>query len=547
MARLPDVRAFGERPTPEALPPVLQLSGVGAAERAEQESAISQAKVGAQFTELGDRLALAAERLQARHDALASLRTIRDFREKASNEAMRVSAEDDLTHEDATKNFSTTIRAFMDDGLGKFTGGPDARIRVQEKLENLHFNLVNQIGLASAQATEKNIVSELGGAMNVLAMEVSNDPLSFAAKAHEFSSMVDSLPGSPQFKATQKDLATAMFTEATIRKFLQAGAISDVPGMNNDAMDLLDNPMIARALGEERRTRLLSLVQQASKPDDLVEIGDPTSPTGSHFVPKSQAIGKPGRPRTPTVSIVNEGESALAKALGQKDADIVSQVDRSAGDAITAKADITVMRDAINSGKFIPGAFGPTLQVIARFGERLGISEQIKPLVGDAATADTIEAASKRLGLALADKMSKVTNMSLTFIQDSLPSLMRTPAGNLVILDLMERVTDRDMQIAAIADEMTQGEHPSLRPKDKPSFGQRVRNLEKADPLVAPELRERILSESAKAPKSWKDVLQEQAAPSGYVPPPGHTFLRMEGGRAVIRNDATGETFKAKP
>jgi len=49
----------------------------------------------------------------------------------------------------------------------------------------------------------------------------------------------------------------------------------------------------------------------------LVEIGDPTSPTGSRFVSQRDALGQPGRERKPLVSLGGEQEKAENKEYGK--------------------------------------------------------------------------------------------------------------------------------------------------------------------------------------------------------------------------------------
>jgi hypothetical protein len=344
----------------------------------------------------------------------------------------------------------------------------------------------------------------------------------------------------------------AMMSEDTQRKM--RGRIAEFRAKEDEASraGMRVRAELRGALGREPTDAEVRQKLGLSPSRPLKAIADPTSPTGERWVSEEDAIGKPAPGRAPIVSLTGLGESEFVKQVGKNDADRLKAIENDAQEAFRTKAEVDRMEAAISSGEFTTGVFSEALVFVARLGDRLGVSEDIKAFVGSAATADTLDAASNRIAIAQAQKMSRVTNMSLTFIRDSVPNLMRTPEGNTILLEVMRRTADREIQIAQIADEMTSGETPSLRPKDKPSFFQRVRDLEETDPVITPELRAKIVGTASKAPKSWKEVLKDQLAsgemPKGYTPPKGWTFVRMEGDRPVVKNskgvERIGPAFK---
>ena len=253
----------------------------------------------------------------------------------------------------------------------------------------------------------------------------------------------------------------------------------------------------------------IASVPAGEKPEKLVEIFDDDSPTKTRLVRESEAEGKPGRERTPIISIINQGKDALADALGKKDAERVDSLESNAQTAINALAEIDRMSAAIESGRFITGVFSDFRVFLARFADFVGASEETKELLGDAATSDTLDAAANRLAVEAASNLGRITNMSLQFIRDSLPSLMRTPEGNRILLEVMRRKAEREIQLATLADEYIQ-RFSTLRPKDHKTYFQAVRDLDQEDPIITDELRQRIIEGSKSTAPSFKDLFSKK-------------------------------------
>ena len=230
----------------------------------------------------------------------------------------------------------------------------------------------------------------------------------------------------------------------------------------------------------------------------------------------------------PLISITDQGETALVKELGKLDANRINDLETTAQTAISTKREVARMEAAIESGRFKTGVFADTRQFLARLFDFAGVDvSDVSDLIGDAATADTLDAAAKRLGVEMAQKLGRITNMSLGFIKDSLPSLTRTPEGNKILIEVMDRVADRDLEIASLADTYF-SEFGSLRPKDRKSFFEATRDLEESDPVIDEELRQRIIDGSKNAPAKFADIEgfvdsiaqeEEQTALPDGIPP----------------------------
>lgn len=209
-------------------------------------------------------------------------------------------------------------------------------------------------------------------------------------------------------------------------------------------------------------------------------------------------------PPASLVNINNSQETEFAKTVGEEMGTMVAEIMRSASQGGFQIAQLDRLEAALDSGRFTPGSFGQFRSNLANFADFIGAGEGVKAMVGDAATADTIDAAANQMAIGMAEKMSRVTNMSLTFIRDSLPGLMRTEEGNRIIMEMMRRTVRREQQIADIAQDFVQ--EGTLFPKDKPSFNDRISALDESDPIVGEDLRNRITQGSRQSPSSFAEL-----------------------------------------
>ena len=208
----------------------------------------------------------------------------------------------------------------------------------------------------------------------------------------------------------------------------------------------------------------------------------------------------------PLISISNIGESALAKELGKLDAKTVVETEKIGQTAISTKREVARMSAAIESGRFKTGIFSGARLFLARMFDFVDVDPaEDSDLIGDAATADTLDAASARLGVDMAQKLGRITNMSLKFVVDALPNLTRTPEGNKILIEVMDRVADREIEIARLVNSYI-GEFGSLRPPDRKSFLEASFDLDESDPVIDDALRKRIIEGSKKAPAKFSDI-----------------------------------------
>ena len=217
------------------------------------------------------------------------------------------------------------------------------------------------------------------------------------------------------------------------------------------------------------------------------------------------------------INFPGERESSFQKALGSGDADAFNDIRDNAAKAGGTLRDIAVIQVALESKRFETGILADARQLLGRFLQFTGIdigSEEIQAMIGDPATADTLDSAANRLGIEVAQKMSRVTNFSLQFIKDSLPALTRTPEGNAIIAEIMEEIAQNEIEEARRAENFL-SRHGTLRPSPqelpdgtlvhKRSFFQEEFDFYDENPLISDELKRRITRGTKTAPKSFAD------------------------------------------
>ena len=255
----------------------------------------------------------------------------------------------------------------------------------------------------------------------------------------------------------------------------------------------------------------------------------------------------------------------LAKRLDRKEADRFSEIFRKSSRASSTLNEISIQRLLINEGGFRTGfATGGRVwlaRMIHFFGAEQKLSPGLRAFLGSAPTADAMESNNAKFITDFASEMGRITNMSLRFAQDRFPSLMRTPRGNELILEMMEHAANVKIAHARLIDDFlsdpgNQNENgdPVLRPKGRKSLQQVEREwIESQTEWIPKDLQKRIKDEGDKIAKDknlaggkefWKQILADGAKPKNTMPPDdvvpdslkGSTRLSNAKGNAVFQN-----------
>jgi hypothetical protein len=257
-------------------------------------------------------------------------------------------------------------------------------------------------------------------------------------------------------------------------------------------------PKEAQAVMDAARTQLEQ--QQSAQRAEMLQ--DPA--TGRIVVPQNQAeytrLTQQGYiPKTPVQSqeVIQQrapaGSEEFVRALAKSDADRVTEILERGEAATSNRAALEQIQIAIDTGRFRTGSLGEVRQAVSQFAELIGLQpENIGLGLGDPATADIIDAASKQIGVTIAERMSRLTNMSLRFIEGALPNLTRTPTGNRALIRMLDRLAEREQAVAALTDDYVSRYEAIRGVPGVPSLQQMIRQMDEENPIIDAELRRTI-------------------------------------------------------
>ena len=510
------------------------FTGGGASQLGKGLSAVDES-----IAQFSDKQNAAEDRIKTRQEALDRMKARTEFREHLRDTLQASSSTEDLSDSGVLTAYGEQGRAKFDEILGVHNGRAESRSKLEISMEGDFEEFRDKASGLGVKAGDARTQAQAG--------EVINGLEARAFLGEDTDALIDE--GMDQIRPGS-DLADAMrpgdeinYARSLKQRIVTAKMERLFEAQDTDGIqDAVEDPAVQRALGEKeqrsafrrreairrdrakRSTVVLSegdvLVDEATgeeiasapaeeKPEKLVTIffDDPDAPEGTpktKLVRESDAEGQPGPARGPLVSIIEQGKNRMVEKLGELDAERIIQLEDDAQTAFRVKAEVTRMRAAVESGRFTTGVFSDFRVFLARFADFVGASEKTKELLGDAATSDTLDAATNRLGVEAASKLGRITNMSLQFVKDSLPSLARTPEGNLILMEVMDRTADREIALASLANEFLQ-RHGTLRPEEGRSYFQAVRDLETEDPVITEELRQRIIDGSTQETQTFAE------------------------------------------
>lgn len=303
-------------------------------------------------------------------------------------------------------------------------------------------------------------------------------------------------PKSPMYKATKDILASIPPQDADE---LKAFIIDMLPGAEAGSVAVLSKRLMTdpNSVFDFIRSVSASRAQEATAKNPIL-VGDDKSKTGTTYVAPAKAEGLPGPPRAGVRSPEEEQRVIDIKGLSeaeQKNADVLMT------DVNTAKRIqpfLDAYRAAINTGEFQTGTLAGFREFIGGALEFVGVNKDdldklfpgLGTAIGSPAAAQYMNSLAKRLGTEYAANFSRLTNLSLDFISQSMPNLVNTPDGNKLIIEMFDRAHHRARQVEALYIEYaTKG---TLLPKDGPIFREAVRRLDDVDPMISKDLEERI-------------------------------------------------------
>lgn len=212
-----------------------------------------------------------------------------------------------------------------------------------------------------------------------------------------------------------------------------------------------------------------------------------------------------GGPSVTNINLPQQGQEAFITAVGKQDAERLEQIETRANRSMDQMAELDRIKVALDSGQFTTGAASSFRYGLGQWATLFGMDPSEIPLIGNPVTADTIEASTELIAANLVGDITQNASMRgstalLEMARNAGPQLSRTLEGNAILVEVMQRKAQREIEVASLAQEYVR--MGSFRPEGRPSFMDAIVKLNQEDPIVTEELEERIKSAKDAAPSS---------------------------------------------
>lgn len=248
------------------------------------------------------------------------------------------------------------------------------------------------------------------------------------------------------------------------------------------------------------------------RPGQPVELIVETNPnTGEERIVNAQNLG----PAFVGGETETEESKLLSRSLNKLHEGIIETQEKT---RITDRT-LGLLKASLNTGAFETGFGGETRTYLSQLVEFFGGDPTKFPGLGDAATAENIQAAADQLAIERVGELSRVTNMSIMLTKSAGPSLLRTVRGNKLIVELMIAKNERDKARAIFANEYvakhryTEGPEGNLRSaldkwdKDNPAWsGEDDARVKKIAREGGPTISEALGDISVRLPRFFGEV-----------------------------------------
>lgn len=295
---------------------------------------------------------------------------------------------------------------------------------------------------------------------------------------------------------TQVEPTTEEFAHTFTAEQLRAKAVelAQDPEMDTDQVRLFRD--LARDIEQSNQEKLeLKQVVTTDAEGNRVE----------KWVREEEALGMEAPSGRPVPTADEAKAKAEAEALADQDVKRLEPVHERAETARQMLPQVETYRQLLKTGRFQTGSFAGLRESIGQIGRLVGIDQNTLDAlaglkVGDPAISESMDAISKQMALTFASDVSRLTNMSLELISGAVPSLLKTPEGNEIILEVYETKGQQAIEIQDLAENYI-SQYGTLRPKGKPSFFEEQNKILRRG-LLKPDFEERFL----KAKKAGEGV-----------------------------------------
>lgn len=429
----------------------------------------------------------------------------------------------DIDDEEVQQKFGAQVREIEQKYIGQFNGSQNGLISLTKGMDDALYPFALQMankGFEKAKSRREEYYNET---RNEGLGRIEANPASLDDEISRYDREIRINKGLGESDPLTGDVD--LLSKATREIYTKTAVLSTLKNPTSESVaiaeEMMRDPRYSRSLSPQTRADVASKVLQAmsaiSKREEPITVS-----AGQDIYQKTdegykKVIG--GREQRPLVSISGgRDEKTFEKGMSELDVSEIKNVRASAEAARQSKPEIDRMRVALKSKNFRTGFAAEGRQIVGRVMNLVGIPDsEIAPVIGSAATADVIDAASAKMATEIVKQGSfGKTNLGLKMVQSSLPALTRTPEGNEVLLDVMERVSNRAIEAQKLAADYRR-QYKTLEPDGVQSYFEAVDQLEADDPIINDEMKSRIENASKGAPESWGSIIGQGREAAGKI------------------------------
>lgn len=284
-----------------------------------------------EFVPAVETFAKVAKRQEDRRDAVDRSSRINQYTRDAELELRRLNTEADLSDESVLSSYGSFLSERRQKLIEEHGGSEDSRATLLMRLGDVESEAVGKAAGLSTSIGRKKVTTTFNNALSPLVQSAAQQPtlenmdklfLGLETQIGDIQAALDPneeedfrTAGREQIVRSAVDTliargrietAEGLLTEGNLIQHLPPDAqrevrrkIETVRFAKDEVLRKMSQAeaVLGRPLKDKERLQLLGFTNQDT---ELVEVGDLNSPTGTRFVPKSMAVGKPGKPNVPS-------------------------------------------------------------------------------------------------------------------------------------------------------------------------------------------------------------------------------------------------------
>lgn len=271
MARIPDDRALGGRPTPRPTRGVPNTAVVAAGPRQAADAISRNAGQAGEVLRLGTEVAetmlQAEERIRTRDDAVARARAISDYNEQTAEALRNLQSEGDLSDRDTAANFIINLRENAARIVAEHGGSENSRAALAVRLEGIRTQYASQVADLRLQAQDRLVLETMGTALRGLTTSAYGTPSQIGELYQSLDAQIDDMAPAltPQQEMDLRTNGRSEIASSALEGLLDRGEY-------RAARDLMrETPGIANVLSPERQREILGRITtaEASRADGI--------------------------------------------------------------------------------------------------------------------------------------------------------------------------------------------------------------------------------------------------------------------------------------